>query len=57
MSADVLGYAYSMPYPHRLEEETVVCPICGNACIVEKCKVVCRSETCIYRIIYTCTEF
>jgi hypothetical protein len=33
------------------------CPACGAALIQEKCKVVCRSPQCVYRIIYNCSEF
>jgi hypothetical protein len=34
-----------------------VCPVCGGPLISEKCKVVCRSERCRYRIIFNCAEF
>jgi hypothetical protein len=34
-----------------------VCPVCGGPLIAEKCKVVCRSERCRYRIVMTCAEF
>lgn len=34
-----------------------VCPVCGAELLHEKCKVVCRSEICVYRIIYNCAEF
>lgn len=34
-----------------------ICPVCGAPLIQEKCKVVCRSEKCLYRIIYNCSEF
>jgi 8-amino-7-oxononanoate synthase len=34
-----------------------VCPVCGAALISEKCKVVCRSTTCGYRIVFNCSEF
>jgi len=34
-----------------------VCPVCGASLFHEKCKVVCRSERCVYRIIYNCAEF
>ncbi|MEI9999790.1 MAG: hypothetical protein WDO13_11850 [Verrucomicrobiota bacterium] len=33
------------------------CPVCGAALIHEKCKVICRSPTCIYRIVFNCAEF
>ncbi|MDP2586576.1 MAG: hypothetical protein Q8P32_02275 [Candidatus Komeilibacteria bacterium] len=41
------------------EEKTKqsVCPVCGAELNQEKCKVVCRSENCVYRIIYNCSEF
>jgi hypothetical protein len=34
-----------------------VCPVCGKELVQEKCKEVCRSEKCVYRIIYNCSEF
>jgi hypothetical protein len=34
-----------------------VCPVCGGAVVHEKCKVVCRSDTCTYRVILNCSEF
>jgi hypothetical protein len=34
-----------------------VCPVCGGALQQESCKVVCRSETCVYRIVFNCSEF
>jgi len=34
-----------------------VCPVCGTALSQEKCKVVCRSDVCTYRVIFNCTEF
>ncbi len=37
--------------------EQFVCPVCGEKLIQEKCKVVCRSKICVYRIIYNCSEF
>jgi hypothetical protein len=33
------------------------CPVCGGEVVQEKCKVVCRSESCLHRVIYTCSEF
>lgn len=33
------------------------CPACGAETRQEKCKVVCRSERCVYRIVYNCSEF
>ncbi|HMO50936.1 MAG TPA: hypothetical protein PKE26_06605 [Kiritimatiellia bacterium] len=34
-----------------------VCPVCGAALVSEKCKLVCRSEACVYRIVFNCAEF
>ena len=34
-----------------------VCPVCSAKLISEKCKVVCRSECCRYRIVFNCAEF
>ena len=36
---------------------SLVCPVCGGPLISEKCKVVCRSERCRYRIVFNCAEF
>jgi len=33
------------------------CPVCGSTLLQEKCKVVCRSPQCTYRIIFNCSEF
>ena len=33
------------------------CPVCGGMVVQEKCKVVCRSENCLHRVIDTCSEF
>jgi hypothetical protein len=33
------------------------CPVCGAELTSEKCKVVCRSPRCVYRIIFNCAEF
>jgi hypothetical protein len=33
------------------------CPVCTAVLIQEKCKVVCRSPRCTYRIIFNCSEF
>ncbi len=35
----------------------LVCPVCGAALVHEKCKMVCRSEACVYRIVFNCAEF
>lgn len=34
-----------------------VCPVCGARLTQEKCKVVCRSAKCGYRIVFNCSEF
>jgi 8-amino-7-oxononanoate synthase len=34
-----------------------VCPVCGAQLTQEKCKVVCRSAACGYRIVFNCSEF
>jgi len=33
------------------------CPACGSPLVQEKCKMVCRSSECVYRIIFNCSEF
>jgi hypothetical protein len=33
------------------------CPVCGATLTQEKCKVVCRSPQCTYRIVFNCSEF
>ncbi len=33
------------------------CPVCGGRLQQEKCKVLCRSQMCGYRIVYNCSEF
>jgi hypothetical protein len=33
------------------------CPVCSATLLHEKCKVVCRSPRCVYRIIFNCAEF
>lgn len=45
--------------PEDREEPSVesVCPVCGGPLVSEKCKVVCRSERCRYRIVFNCAEF
>lgn len=40
---------------HSQPENT--CPVCGAQAIQQKCKVICRSEVCVHRIIYNCSEF
>ena len=49
------------PEPSPLRAETTrsdsVCPVCGEPLQQESCKVVCRSERCVYRIVFNCSEF
>ncbi len=33
------------------------CPVCGAQLIAVKCKVICRSELCVYRLVFNCSEF
>ena len=50
----------SDPPPESAAESVApdsVCPVCGAKLISEKCKVVCRSERCRYRIVFNCAEF
>ncbi len=51
----------SNSHPKNTEKKThpseLVCPVCGATLIQEKCKVVCRSPQCVYRIIFNCSEF
>jgi hypothetical protein len=35
----------------------LTCPVCGTVAVQEKCKVICRSETCRGRVILNCSEF
>ena len=37
--------------------ESIVCPVCGAVAVQEKCKVICRSESCRGRVILNCSEF
>ncbi len=45
------------PATPQNDNPDTVCPVCGAALISEKCKVVCRSATCGYRIVFNCSEF
>jgi len=38
------------------DEVSSRCPVCGEPLLHEKCKVVCRSERCVYRIVFNCAE-
>ena len=37
--------------------ELIICPVCGAIAVQEKCKMICRSDTCRGRIIMNCSEF
>lgn len=47
--------------PHDSEHDpdsvNSVCPVCGEPLHHEKCKVVCKSSRCVYRIVFNCAEF
>ena len=40
-----------------LNDNSIVCPVCGEATVREKCKVICKSNRCRGRVIYNCAEF
>ena len=54
--ASALG-AIAAPTAAKTDNPDTVCPVCGADLISEKCKVVCRSATCGYRIVFNCSEF
>ena len=39
------------------DDNVIACPVCGAATVREKCKVICRSDTCRGRVVYNCAEF
>lgn len=45
------------PSSPKTDNPDSVCPVCGAELISEKCKVVCRSAKCGYRIVFNCSEF
>jgi len=49
--------AVAFPETAPNDNPDTVCPVCGAALISEKCKVICRSATCGYRIVFNCSEF
>ena len=49
--------AITTPPGPKNDNPDTVCPVCGAALISEKCKVVCRSAKCGYRIVFNCSEF
>ena len=38
-------------------DDGLICPACGSRLVRIRCKCVCQSEICGYRIVYTCCEF
>jgi hypothetical protein len=50
-------YDPALPPPTPSSETDQVCPVCGAEVDHERCKVVCRSDTCVYRVIQNCSEF
>jgi hypothetical protein len=57
MSDDETQKLDGTPRDDEAASVDAVCPVCGGALISEKCKVVCRSERCRYRIVFNCAEF
>lgn len=51
-----LGSLLTGARPQRTAEASI-CPACGAEVQQQKCKVICRSDVCVYRIIYNCSEF
>jgi hypothetical protein len=49
--------AMTEPAAPKTDNPDTVCPVCGASLISEKCKVVCRSAKCGYRIVFNCSEF
>jgi len=49
--------AMAAPAPAATDNPDTVCPVCGALLVSEKCKVVCRSAKCGYRIVFNCSEF
>jgi len=43
-------------FPRQSSGE-IVCPVCGAIAVQEKCKIICRSETCRGRVVMNCSEF
>jgi hypothetical protein len=35
----------------------IICPVCGEPTVQEKCKVICKSDVCRWRVIMNCAEF
>jgi hypothetical protein len=43
--------------PLAVDHDKIVCPVCGEEGVREKCKIICRSDKCHARVIYNCSEF
>lgn len=54
---DLQEKSLSLLNEHKKSSEELHCPVCGAVLVQEKCKVICQSEICLYRIIYNCSEF
>lgn len=52
-----LEAGHDSTFPRGEDPFAIVCPVCGAIAIQEKCKVVCKSETCRGRVIMNCAEF
>ena len=39
------------------DPSAIICPVCGGATVQEKCKVICKSDTCRGRVVMNCGEF
>ena len=52
-----LGSLFDQAVAIQSRESSLYCPACHAELEQQKCKVICRSEQCIYRIVYNCSEF
>jgi len=52
-----LNESFSIVSVEPLDAGPIMCPVCGAEAVYEKCKVLCKSDTCRGRIIMNCTEF
>jgi hypothetical protein len=41
----------------QADSNDLTCPVCGAAVVQEKCKMICRSDTCRGRVVMNCSEF
>jgi hypothetical protein len=49
--------SFSIVSVEPLGPEPILCPVCGTEAVYEKCKVMCKSDTCRGRVIMNCAEF